>query len=299
MPRALVFGSTGQVARELARATWPEGMEPVFLDRHAADLARPDDLRGVVTEHRPDIVIIAAGYTDVERAEDDEETATLVNAAGPAAISSAAADLLAPIVYLSTDFVFDGRKGSPYVEADEANPVNAYGRSKLAGEEAVRAANPKHLILRTSWVYSPFGRNFLRTMLMLAATNEEVSVVSDQRGCPTAAGDLAAAVASVASRLLGSGVRWGTFHLAGGTATSRHEFAEAMFRELAEGGRTRPRLHAVPTASFPARARRPPDSRLSSDAFAREFGVRLRGFEEALPSVLREALDVMAEGEAT
>ena len=199
MTRVLVFGSTGQIARELARTTWPQGTTLTLLDRAAADFADPQSLGPLVRRNRPDIVIVAAAYTNVDAAEDDEEAANLINAVAPGAIARAAAELSIPIVHLSTDYVFDGEKGAPYVETDAVNPINAYGRTKLAGEREVRAANSKHLILRSSWIYSAFERNFFRTMLRLAESRDEVSVVADQRGCPTAAHDLAAGISANSS----------------------------------------------------------------------------------------------------
>jgi dTDP-4-dehydrorhamnose reductase len=292
--RVLVFGSTGQLGRELARAAWPAGLEVTFLDRRAADLTRPNDLQPLVGAQRPDLVIVAAAYTNVDGAEDDEGTATLVNADSPGVIAGAAAERGIPIVLFSTDYVFDGMKGAPYGEGDAVGPLGAYGRSKLAGEEAVRAANPRHLIIRTSWLFSPFGRNFLRTMLRLAGEKDEVKIVSDQRGCPTAAGDLAQAICRITPRLLEGGAEWGTYHLAGVSGTTWHGFAETIFSALEAGGRARPRSLPIPTSAFPTRARRPADSRLESAAFHRSFGIRLRGFEEAAPIVVREALAAAA-----
>ena len=299
MARVLIFGSIGQVARELTRARWPEGMTLTSLDRAAADLMRSESLAAIVQQHRPDLVVIAAAYTAVDAAEDDEETAILVNAVAPGAIARAAAELSVPLVHFSTDYVFDGEKRAPYVESDAVNPINAYGRTKLAGEEAIRAANPKHLILRTSWIYSAFGKNFMLTMLKLAEARDEVSVVADQLGCPTAAHDLASAVAGIAGRLIRGDVNWGTYHLVGASETTWHGFAEAIFGALVVQGYRRPVNKAVPTSAYPTRARRPRDSRLSSDAFAHEFGLRLAGFETALPEVLREALGEAPQREAS
>jgi dTDP-4-dehydrorhamnose reductase len=286
----LVFGSTGQVAVELARVEWKSDAALTFLDRSAADFSHPKTLGPLVEAHQPDIVIIAAAYTAVDRAQSDEASAMLVNANAPAAIAAAAAALSTPVIHLSTDYVFDGGKTGCYVETDAVGPINAYGRSKLAGEIAVRNANPKHLILRTSWIYSAHGRNFLRTMLRLASTREAVTIVADQHGCPTSARDLAQAIARASPRLLAVDAPWGTYHLAGATPTTWHGLAEAIFAELAARGLRRPRNNPVTTSAYPTPARRPLNSRLCSDGFAGVFGFRLPGFETAMPAVLSEAL---------
>ncbi len=296
--QVLVFGSTGQVARELARVAWESGTTLTFLSREAADLSRPATLPPLVEAHRPDIVIIAAAYTAVDQAEDDEAIATMINADAPAAIAAAAASLSIPVVHLSTDYVFDGGKDGCYAETDAPAPINAYGRSKLAGEISVRTANPKHLILRTSWLYSAHGTNFLRTMLRLASTREVVSIVADQRGCPTSARDLAQAIAHVSLPLLGADAPWGTYHLAGRSSTTWHGFAEAIFAEMAKRGLRRPQNKAIATRDYPARAKRPLNSRLCSDRFAEVFGLRLPGFETAVPTLLAEALDAGSPAKA-
>ncbi|HEX9906307.1 MAG TPA: dTDP-4-dehydrorhamnose reductase [Propylenella sp.] len=288
--RVLVFGSSGQVARELAGTVWTKGTVLTFLDRNAADFSVPDRLGATVRRLEPDAVIVAAAYTAVDRAEDDEAAATIVNADAPAAIARAAAALSIPVIHFSTDYVFDGLKGSAYEETDAVGPINAYGRSKLAGEIAVRHANSRHLILRTSWLYSAEGANFLRTMLRLASRQDSVSVVADQWGCPTAAPDLARAVARILPRVIAGDAEWGTYHLAGASAASWHGFAETIFRALAERGLRRPRNRQVTTVDYPTPARRPPDSRLSSERFRLVFGPRLPGFEESVPAVLNAAL---------
>jgi dTDP-4-dehydrorhamnose reductase len=288
--RVLVFGSSGQVARELRRADWQGGIELISLDRMAANLSQPASLPAIVRRERPDAVVIAAAFTAVDKAESDEAAAATVNAESPGVIASAAAELSAPVVYFSTDYVFDGEKNDPYEEEDATAPLNAYGRTKLAGEEAVRAENPRHLILRTSWIYSAHGSNFLRTMLKLAASRERIDVVADQHGCPTAAQDIARAVARVLPDIVRGEGLWGTYHLAGETTTSWHGFAEAILEEAAARGQKRSELRAVTTADYPTPARRPRNSRLSSRRFAEAFGVRLPGFREAIPHVLDEAL---------
>jgi dTDP-4-dehydrorhamnose reductase len=213
-----------------------------------------------------------------------------VNAAGPETIARAAAALSAPVVLLSTDYVFDGEKNGFYDEGDPTGPVNAYGRSKLAGEVAVRAANPRHLILRTSWVYSASGAGFLQTMLRQAESRDEVRVVADQMGCPTSADDLARAIAEAASNAVKADGPWGTYHAAGASGVTRHAFAEAIFSRLAALGFRRPLNKPIASTDFPSPARRPMNGRLSSERFAKDFGMRLPEFEASLPAVVDAAL---------
>lgn len=288
--RVLVFGSTGQVARALLCTKWPEGTNLIALDRQAADLSQPDNLAAIVGRHSPDAVIIAAAYTQVDRAESEEALATTVNAVAPGAIADAAGALAIPVVHISTDYVFDGEKDSFYVEADPVGPIGAYGRTKLAGEVAVREANPRHLILRTSWVYDALGTNFLRTMLRLAETRDEVRIVADQLGCPTSATDIAAAIATALPAAMGATEKFSTYHIAGASSTTWHGFAEAIFEGLEARKLRRPLNTPITTAEYPTPAKRPRNSRLSSEAFARTFGLRPRGFEAALPEILDDAL---------
>jgi dTDP-4-dehydrorhamnose reductase len=247
-------------------------------------------MAAIVRRHAPDAVIIAAAYTAVDAAEGEESLAMTINARAPEVIAREAAALSAAVVYFSTDYVFDGEKATPYEEIDTVGPLNAYGRSKLAGECGVRAANPRHLILRTSWIYSAGGTNFLRTMLRLATGSEEIRVVNDQVGCPTSADDIAAATARLLATTKDNG-RWGTYHMAGGSSTSWHGFAEAIFGELAARGMRRPRNRPVPTSEYPKPARRPRNSRLSSEKLACTFDIRLPGFEAVLPAIVAAALD--------
>jgi dTDP-4-dehydrorhamnose reductase len=288
--RVLIFGSTGQVGRALAGTEWPRRTKLISLDRGAADFSRPQELGAIVRRHDPNVVIIAAAYTNVDAAERGEELATRVNAAGPEAIGQATAALSIPVVHLSTDYVFDGEKRGYYDEDDPTGPVNAYGRSKLAGEVAVRAANPRHLILRTSWVYSASGAGFLQVMLRQAESRDEVRVVADQRGCPTSADDLAQAIAAAVPAAITADGPWGTYHAAGASGVTRHAFAEAIFTRLQARGHRRPRNTQVALADYPSPARRPRNGRLSSERFAETFGIRLPGYEASLPSVLDAAL---------
>ena len=297
--RVLVFGSTGQVGRELARAIWPAGTELISLNRAAADFANPQSLGALVDAHAPDAVVIAAAYTAVDKAEAEEGLATRINAEAPGAIAAAAARNAAPVIHFSTDYVFDGEKDGFYTETDPVAPKSAYGRTKLAGEELVRAANTRHFIFRTSWVYSAHGTNFVRTMLRLAETRDEVGVVSDQHGCPTAAADIAHAMARIVPKVLESATSAGLYHLAGSSATTWHGFAEAIFSKYAARGFRRPRNTAISTREYPTAAVRPKNSRLDCRKLAQEFGITMPGFEAAIGPVLDELLGtVRAKGAA-
>jgi len=288
--RVLVFGASGQVARALRAARWPDGTVLVSLDRETADFARPSALGAIVREQRPNAIVIAAAYTQVDKAEIEEPLAHTVNSVAPGEIAKAASALAIPVIHLSTDYVFDGEKPGSYVESDPVAPIGAYGRTKLAGEVAVRDANTNHLILRTSWVYDAFGTNFLRTMLRLAESRDEVRVVDDQQGCPTAAEDIAGAIARVLPAFLAEPQMAGTYHIPGADPTTWHGFAELIFQELARRGLRRPRNIPISSSEYPTPARRPKNSRLSGDAFAERFGFRLRGYRTALPRVMDQAL---------
>jgi dTDP-4-dehydrorhamnose reductase len=234
--RVLVIGREGQLARELARATWPNGWSVTCTGRPGIDLRLPDQAAAAVAAAVPDIVVNAAAYTNVDRAESEPDLALLINAAGPAAVARACAKIGAPFLTLSTDYVFDGRKPEPYSEADAVQPVSAYGRSKAEGEALVRGALPEHVILRTSWLFSPFGTNFVRTMMRLAGERPVVRVVTDQRGCPTSAGDLARVVVALCEAIKSGKGRFGTFHAANEGATTWYDVARAIF----EGSRGSP-----------------------------------------------------------
>src|SRR5215813_14546097 len=198
--RFLLLGGTGQVGEEVRALLFPRNVEVVAPGRAALDLTDPYAIARIITAEHWSAVINAAGYTDVDRAEGEEPVAFAVNAEAPTRLAAETGRRGIPLVHISTDYVFDGRKGAPYVEEDAVAPLNAYGRSKLAGELGVQTANPRHVILRTSWVYSPYRKNFVRTILRLAAERERLTVVADQRGCPTAARDIAQACLEVANR---------------------------------------------------------------------------------------------------
>jgi dTDP-4-dehydrorhamnose reductase len=273
--RLLVTGREGQLARSLLErsADFPD-LQLITVVRPLVDLALPGSLAHAIRELEPDLVINAAAYTNVDRAEAEPELAYRINGNAAGEAAAAARGIGAPIIQISTDYVFDGALTAPYVEDAPTNPLNVYGASKLAGEQAVRSANPDHLILRTSWVYSPFGSNFLRTMLRLAGERDEVRVVNDQRGCPTSALDLADSLLRLASlRALGRREGWGrTFHVAGSGACSWAEFATEIFRNSAAVGGPSATVFPLSSSEFPTAAVRPANSVLDTTAFFETFG---------------------------
>jgi dTDP-4-dehydrorhamnose reductase len=283
--KILVTGVEGQVARALReRAPAHTGLELHFVGRPELNLAQPGSAAAAVERHRPDLVINAAAYTAVDQAESEPDAAFRVNAEAAGEMAAATREIGAAIVQLSTDYVFDGMANRPYREDDPTAPINAYGRSKLAGEEQVRAANPDHLIIRTSWVYSPFGRNFVKTMLRLAEDRDELRVVADQIGCPTSALDIADALLS--SAVSGKG-RGRTYHLAASGTCSWADFATAIFRISAGLGGPSARVVPISTREFPTPAIRPRYSVLDSQSFEEEFGFAMPGWQESAADVVR------------
>jgi len=284
--RALVIGTSGQLATELFRrasATRLQLLPPLKIDvADEAAVVRHLD------EQSPGIVLNASGYTAVDRAELESERAFAVNAAGPGALARWCQAHGAALVHVSTDYVFDGQKSSPYLETDSTAPLNTYGASKLAGEQAVREALQRHLILRTSWVFSAHGHNFVKTMLKLAREREELRVVADQRGRPTAAGDLARAMLLAAERMNVEDNLHGTFHFANAGAVSWHEFAQTIVDEQATTTGRRPAVVPIPSSAFPTPARRPVSSVLDTQAFERVFGIACRPWRDALREVVQE-----------
>lgn len=276
----LVIGRTGQLAASLAeRAAGLPDVELIFVGRPEFDLERSSSIGEQISARRPDLVINAAAYTAVDRAEIEPERAFAINRDGAAAAARATKRLGVPFVHISTDYVFDGQKPQPYVEIDETAPLNIYGRSKLEGENAVLEEHPHALILRTSWVFSPFGRNFLKTMLKLGAERPVLRVVSDQVGNPTSALDLATAILEISHVLRSE--PGGLYHLTGEDSTSWHGFAGFIFQESAKRGGPHPALEAIASTDYKTAAVRPANSRLDCGAFASRFGVRLRPWTDA------------------
>lgn len=279
----LVTGGSGQLAQALAAAAGSRALRVV--GRPEWDFDRLATLPALLAAARPGLVINAAAYTAVDRAESDAAAAWRANRDGPAVLAAYCAGAGIPLIHVSTDFVFDGSKGAPYTEADATNPTSVYGASKLAGEQAVLAVCRQAIVLRTSWVYAATGRNFVLTMLNLAATRDRLRVVADQQGCPTVAADLAAAILGIADRIAANG--WhdsyrGVFHAAGSGATTWHGLASAAIARAAVHGHKQPPIDAIATAEYPTPARRPADSRLDCTRLCQVFGLRLPPWEDAL-----------------
>lgn len=282
----LLLGSGGQLGCEIARLARQRGLPLTMLDRKALDITHRLAVRSALDRGFA-LVINAAAYTAVDRAELEEGRALAVNRDGAGFVAEACRETGAALIHISTDYVFDGTKGAPYTEADEIAPLGVYGRSKAAGEAAVRQGCERHAILRTSWVFGAQGGNFVKTMLRLGRERQELSVVADQRGCPTPARGLAAAVLAVAEKAADD--PWGTYHCCGGEATTWFDFAEAIFAERqALTGETPPVVKPIATKDYPTPAKRPTDSRLDCSAFRARFGQAAIDWRAGLRDVLRD-----------
>lgn len=294
----LVIGDrTGQLATALMAGA--DGLPVQLLGRPDLDFDRPETIRPALHAAAPALVVNAAAYTAVDRAETEPEAALRANRDGPAALAAWCAEAGIPLIHVSTDYVFDGFKGAPYVETDPTSPTGVYGVSKLAGEQAVLAACPRAIILRTSWAYAAVGRNFVLTMLNARARTDRLRVVADQIGCPTSARDLAQVILQIATRIRADG--WddrygGLFHAAGTGWTSWHGLATAVFEEAARHGMTPPVVEPIATADWPSPVHRPPDSRLDCTRLAETFGLRLPPWRESLARVIDEVFRQRREG---
>jgi dTDP-4-dehydrorhamnose reductase len=287
--RILVTGRDGQLAQSLAEraAAHPE-FELVATSRAEADLSSSGSVAAVIAAVRPDLVVNAAAFTAVDQAEEEPALAFRINTEGAGEAAAAAREVGAAFIQLSTDYVFDGEAEAPYREDAPTNPLSVYGRSKLAGEEAVRAANPAHLILRTAWVYSPFGRNFLKTMVAAASTRDTLTVVDDQLGSPTSAFDLADGILAIsrAWQVEPAQGRGNIFHLAGPEQVSWCAFARTIMEECRQLGLPAAEVKPIKTADWPTAARRPPNSALDSGNFARDFGFSMPELRASVRTVV-------------
>lgn len=287
--RILVAGRTGQLALELTDRLPRDGHAVIALEAPELDLTERDSILRAVEAASPDIIVNAAAYTAVDKAESQRDLAFAVNTLGVGMLAAAAEARGLPFVHLSTDYVFSGEGGAPYNEDSEPGPTGVYGESKLAGERAAMAVNPRTTILRTAWVCSPHGANFVKTMLRLAGERDAVAVVADQHGAPTFAADLADAIARMLPRLVAAPAgdpAFGIFHLTGAPHTTWHGFAEAIFAGAAARGRKAPRLSAITTADYPTPARRPPDGRLNCERILRVHGVQPADWRQSLARCL-------------
>jgi dTDP-4-dehydrorhamnose reductase len=301
--RLLVTGADGQVGWELIRSLAPLG-ETIALNRRGCDLARPEALPAIFGAMRPDVIVNAAAYTAVDRAEEEEAVAMLVNGTAPGVLAEAARAVSALLIHYSTDYVFDGKETRPYREEDAPCPINAYGRSKLAGENAVRQVDCDHLVLRTSWVYAARGQNFVRTVLRLASNRDELRIVADQIGTPNWARHLADATAhvvrqAVAERAAGAFTS-GLFHLTSAGAVSWHGFAQAIIALASREGllawQEPPPVHAIPTEEYPRPAARPKNSTLAGDRLHERFDLALPHWKQALTLCLRDVVSNSRDG---
>jgi dTDP-4-dehydrorhamnose reductase len=289
--KILVFGAGGQVGREVCRAAWPSRYAVLPFDRKAVDITRGAAVGAVVRRERPDLVINLAAYTAVDRAESEAEAAWAANCAGAAHLAAACDETAVPLVHLSTDYVFNGRKAGPYQEEDAVDPLGVYGRSKEAGERAVRAALAHYVILRTAWVFGASGANFVRTMLRLAGERPVLRVVADQYGCPTAAADVAAALIAIAEHIERGQARWGTYHFTGDAPISWYGFAEAIFELASPRLALCPKVEPIATDQYPTPAQRPMNSVLDCRRIKEAFGILSPRWPASLAAVIGELLD--------
>jgi dTDP-4-dehydrorhamnose reductase len=278
--KLLVFGATGQVARELRRRV----PRATYLSRDEADLADPAACAAAIAGSGAGIVINAAAWTAVDKAETEEAAATVINGEAPAAMARACAARGIPFLHISTDYVFDGSGDSPWRPGDATGPLGAYGRSKFRGEQGVAAAGGPHAILRTSWVFSAHGANFVKTMLRLGKSRDSLSVVADQVGGPTAAADIAAALLTMARAFEAGRGTSGVFHFSGAPDVSWADFAREIFRQAGMGTT----VTDIGTADYPTPARRPGNSRLDCAALLAAYGIARPDWRESLTDVLKE-----------
>jgi dTDP-4-dehydrorhamnose reductase len=291
----LILGGNGQLGQELARAAALQEMPATALSRAQLDIANSSDVASVLTHIRPALVVNAAAYTKVDLAETNVEEARRANKIGPTVLAAACAAVQVPIVHVSTDYVFDGRKEGAYRETDAVCPINIYGRTKAAGEQAVRSTIDRHVILRTSWMYSEFGSNFLKTILRLAANRDELRVVADQRGAPTSAREIADAILHIAPRLIRGDDVWGTYHFTADGVTTWHGFASHTVATHALLTGRNPRVTAITTADYHTAARRSTNSRFDCRLFAKVFGIWGRHWTEGVDATTRVLVAASAQ----
>ena len=292
MIRLAVTGKQGQVARSLIERGNERAVEVVAVGRPELDLSDSQSVRDVLEAARPDAIVSAAAYTSVDRAEQEPDIAFSINATGAGAVAAAARDLHVPIIHLSTDYVFNGDAARPYREDDATGPMGAYGRSKLAGETEVLSTTTNCVVLRTAWVYSPFGANFVKTMLRLAESRDEIAVVADQRGNPTGALDIADGIMAIAKNLVTESDRalHGVFHMTAAGEATWAELAEAIFAASRALGGPSARVRPIPSSDYPTPAKRPANSRLDCGKLALAHRVELPPWRESVHACVERLL---------
>jgi dTDP-4-dehydrorhamnose reductase len=286
-PGILVVGSGGQLGQELQHVTWPDGAQVISKPEEALDITQTESVTAAVHDAKQQgavLVVNAAAYTAVDKAESDADKAFSVNRDGARNVAAACATAGLPLVHISTDYVFDGTKPTAYVESDTPHPLGVYGQSKLEGELAVQRVLPQHVILRTAWVYSAFGHNFVKTMLRLAAERPEIRVVDDQLGCPTSARDLSVAIAAIAPVLVTSEAPWGLYHCASQEVVSWYDVAVQAVACSKHAARCR--IVPIATHEYPTPAKRPARSELDSSRFKDTFGISFPPWRESVKRVV-------------
>lgn len=287
--RIVITGKDGQIVSALKeQGAGQSDVKIISLGRPELDLAQPDTIEDAIRDADPDVIISAAAYTAVDKAEAESDLAQVINGVAPGELARVARLLNVPILHLSTDYVFDGTKDAPYTEEDRTGPVSVYGRTKLDGERAIAEATDNHVILRTAWVYSPFGSNFVKTMLRLAETRETLDIVDDQRGCPTSALDIAAVLLLIARQVVNDPdpTLRGVFNLAAPDDASWAEFAAAIFAGLEKRGGKSVTVNPIPSSQYPTPAQRPANSRLSGEKLLEIYGLQLDPWQLSLDSCL-------------
>lgn len=283
----LVLGGNGQLGQEIVRAGAVQSVSIKTLSHGELDITDGDGVAAALADVKADLIVNAAAYTKVDLAEANVVEAQRANEIGPAVLARACANAQLPLVHVSTDYVFDGQKKGGYVESDAVRPINVYGRTKAAGEEGIRSALEHYVILRTSWLYSEFGRNFLKTILGLAATRDELQVVADQHGAPTSAREVAGAILRIAPQILRERRVSGTYHFTAQGVTTWHGFASRAVEVLASMTGRHPRVKPITSADYVTAAKRPPNSQLDCALFAETFGFSARHWAEEAEATTR------------
>ncbi|GAC1553182.1 MAG: dTDP-4-dehydrorhamnose reductase [Beijerinckiaceae bacterium] len=287
----LIIGAKGQLGQELFAEAQRRDLAAIAIGREELDITRAEDVRRVVADSAPRLIVNAAAFTAVDKAESEPSAAQAANVLGPENLARAAAAANIPLLHVSTDYVFDGTKIGAYREEDPIAPLGVYGRTKAEGEARVRAATERHIILRTSWVYGVYGGNFLKTMLRLSRERDELRVVADQRGCPTATLDIACAILTVDAALAAGITSWGTYHFASTGATTWHGFATKIVAAASNATKRSVPIYAIETKDYPTPARRPANSELDSTRFATIFGYRAAPWQQRTREVVEELLE--------